>query len=72
MSPPEDELPKLRPRGLLRRAPAIRATFSQWNAMRVALGPLVPDKSIAELLIKHGDDIDAAIVDFYGPSYAGR
>jgi hypothetical protein len=36
------------------------------------MGSMVPDKSIAEMLIKHADDTDAAIVDYYGPSYIGR
>lgn len=46
---------------------APRATVAQWNAMRSALGPRVPEKHVFELLQKHGDDVRGALVDFYGP-----
>ena len=50
-----------------RSAPRVRATWGQWNAMRAALGPRVPEKSVFDLLAKHGDDTRAAVDDFYGP-----
>ena len=50
------------------RAPQVRATYAQWNAMRATLGSQVPDKHVYELLRKHGDDTKAAFDDFYGPS----
>ena len=48
------------------RSAGVKATPSQWNAMRAALGPKVSDKNVAELLRKHGDDTKGAIADFYG------
>ena len=50
-----------------RGVPPPRATVSQWNKMRAALGPKVPDKHVYELLQKHGDDVRGASDDFYGP-----
>ena len=74
VAPDEDRLPQLWARGQQpsRFAPAhqrsagTKATASQWNAMRAALGPKVPDKNVADLLRKHGDDTKAAVADFYG------
>ena len=50
-------------------APRARATHSQWNAMRAALGPHVPDKDIYNLVQKHGDDTASAIGDFFGSQH---
>ena len=74
VAPDEERLPQLYARGQQpsRFAPAhqrsagVKATPSQWNAMRAALGPKVSDKNVAELLRKHGDDTKRAIGDFYG------
>ena len=67
ISPAPDALPQLRAtRSYGRGSGQVRATPSQWNAMRVALGPLVPDRGVAELLRKYGDNTKAAVDDYYG------
>lgn len=48
-----------------------RATAAQWNRMRMALGPLVPDQSVAELVSNYGDDAKEAARAYYGPGYCG-
>ena len=53
------------------RGKQVRATPGQWNAMRAALGPKVPDESVVKMLQKHGNNTAAACRDFYGPEYGG-
>ena len=74
-APDADRLPYLRPTepggsrfasGIRKVQPKVRATYTQWIAMRDALGPKVPDKDVYNLLQKHGDDVRAACDDFYG------
>ena len=74
ISPPEHKLPMLREQGRMvqrGRGKQVRATPAQWNAMRAALGPKVPDESLAKMLVKHGNDTAAACRDYYGPEYGG-
>ena len=48
-----------------------RATPQQWNAMRMKLGPNVPDQSIEDLVKNYGDDVNEAAAAFYGDGYSG-
>ena len=72
VAPDADSLPYMYPAGRSRFAPSrtrgtqTRATWGQWNTMRVALGSRVPDKTVYDLLQKHGDDTRSAVDDFYG------
>ena len=74
IAPPEHKLPVMRVAGRTMqrgRGQQVRATPAQWNAMRIALGPKVPDESVAKMLQKHVTDTHAACRDFYGPEYGG-
>lgn len=52
------------------RVQEYNATPAQWHAMRMKLGPLVPEKEVGTLLRNYGDDIDEAAKAYYGPEYA--
>ena len=54
----QSRMPTLPERGAAAEARA-------WNSLRDALGPDVPDTTLAELLEAHGDDIDAAAQAYY-------
>ena len=50
------------------RAPQqVRATPAQWNAMRIKLGPQLPDESIADMVSNFGDDVEEAFRRYYAP-----
>ena len=77
IAPTSDKLPRLRdPRApIVRRGGknnTVAATASQWNNMRVALGPNVPNKALTELLQKHGSDTHAAVEDYFGLQAGSR
>jgi len=46
-----------------------RASPAQWNAMRMKLGPHVPEQEVFNLLSNYGDDVVEAAKAFYGPGY---
>ena len=74
IAPETEKRPYLRPPGGSRygggyrqqRSTGPRATAAQWNAMRAALGDRVPEKSVFQLLEKHGSDTKSAVDDFFG------
>lgn len=77
IAPNADKLPRLRdPRApnVRRggRANTIVATPQQWNNMRAALGPNVPNKALSELLQKHGNDVHSAVEDYFGLQAGSR
>ena len=77
IAPNADKLPRLRdPKApIVRRGgknTTIPATPDQWNNMRAALGPNVPNKALAELLQKHGNDVNSAVEDYFGLQAGAR
>ena len=77
IAPNADKLPRLRdPKApIVRRGgknTTIPATPDQWNNMRAALGPNVPNKALAELLQKHGNDVHSAVEDYFGLQAGAR
>jgi hypothetical protein len=77
IAPNPDKLPRLRdPKApIVRRGgknTTIPATAEQWNNMRAALGPNVPNKALAELLQKHGNDVHSAVEDYFGLQAGAR